>query len=131
MISTLRRSLSGTRLARFGSVGVVATLVHSGVLALLQAGFDRPRGEANLMGFLVAFVVSMSGQQRFTFQDRLQGRRLNGLGLMILLAINAAAAYGLGMIADQGWVVVLPLLPALINFVLLYLFCGSQIFTSR
>lgn len=131
MIASLRRSISAARLARFGSVGAVATLVHGGVLALLQSGLGRSGGEANLIGFLVAFVVSMSGQQRFTFQDRLQGRRLNSRGLLILLAINAAAAYGSGMIAVQGWVLLLPLLPALINFGLLYLFCGSHTFTSR
>lgn len=119
------------RLARFGGVGVIATLVHSAVLILMQVGLGRSRAEANLVGFLVAFVVSMSGQQRFTFQDRLQGRRLNSLGLLILFAINAGAAYGLGLIAHDGWVVVLPLLPAVINYGLLYLFCGSTTFTSR
>jgi len=130
MPTPTRALLGRQRLARFGSVGVVATLVHSGVLALLQAGLGRSRAEANLIGFLVAFVVSMSGQQRFTFQDRLQGRRLNSLGLLILFAINASAAYGLGLIARGGWVVVLPLLPALINYALLYLFCGHPRFRT-
>lgn len=109
----------------------MATLVHFGVLTTLQVAFDRPRQEANLIGFLVAFAVSMTGQQRFTFQDRLEGRRLSGPGLLILFLINATAAFGLGMVA-KGWlVVILPILPALINYVLLYAFSGSRTFTAR
>lgn len=112
-------------------MGAVATLVHSGLLGTLQLAFDRPRQEANLIGFLVAFAVSMTGQQRFTFQDRLEGRRLNGLGLLILFLINAAAAFWLGMVAKGWMVLVLPLLPALINYILLYAFSGSRTFTTR
>lgn len=130
MIASLRQSISAARLARFGSVGAVATLVHGGVLALLQSGLGRSGGEANLGGFLVAFAVSMAGQQRFTFQDRLQGKRLNALGLVILFLTNAAAAYTLGSLARGGWVVALPLLPALINYVLLYLLCGHPRFRT-
>lgn len=130
MALRLPSALSGHRLARFGSVGVVATLVHSAILLLLQAGLGRSAGEANLAGFLVAFVVSMAGQQRFTFQDRLQGRRLNSLGLLILFLINAAAAFSLGSIARGGWLVMLPLLPAVINYLLLHLFSGHPRFRT-
>ncbi|MFZ9753147.1 MAG: GtrA family protein [Cyanobium sp.] len=117
------------RLARFGSVGVVATLVHASLLALLL-GLQRSQGEANLIAFLAAFAVSMLGQQRYTFQDRLQGRRINSLGLLILFLINASAAFGLGSLARGGLLLLLPLLPALINYVLLYVFSGNSRFRT-
>ncbi len=131
MSSGIRLAWKQHRLARFGSVGLMATVVHASVLALLQAGFGRSRAEANLIGFLVAFAVSLIGQQRFTFNDRLQGRRLNSLGVLILFLINAAAAFGLGQVVQGGFVVLLPLLPALINYCLLYIFSGSRIFTRH
>lgn len=116
------------RVARFGLVGVAATLLHAGVLTLLKTGLQMATGPANLIGFLVAFGLSMYGQQRFTFQDRLQGQRMNGLGLGILFIINALAAWLLGSNARGGWIVVLPLLPAAINYGLLYCFSGHQRF---
>jgi|GEM_PF-1919088 putative flippase GtrA len=119
------------RLARFGAVGIVATAVHAATLAALKVGFQISTGPANLAGFLVAFSVSMAGQQRFTFNDRLQGKRINLAGLAILFLINAVAALLLGHLAKAGWVVLLPVLPAVINYILLYLFSGSSLFRSR
>jgi putative flippase GtrA len=130
MATTIWRRFSRHRLARFGSVGVVATLVHASLLALLLLGLERSRGEANLIAFLAAFAVSMLGQQRYTFQDRLQGRRINSLGLLILFLINASAAFGLGSLARGGLLLLLPLLPALINYVLLYVFSGNPRFRT-
>jgi putative flippase GtrA len=122
--------ISNNRLTRFLSVGVIATLVHAGILALLQTGLGLPRGEANLIGFVVAFIFSMAGQQRFTFNDRLQGKHLNAFGLLILFVVNATAAFGLGSLAKGGLVILLPLLPAVINYVLLYMFSGNSLFRS-
>jgi putative flippase GtrA len=130
LATTIWRRFSRHRLARFGSVGVVATLVHASLLALLLLGLERSRGEANLIAFLAAFAVSMLGQQRYTFQDRLQGRRINSLGLLILFLINASAAFGLGSLARGGLLLLLPLLPALINYVLLYVFSGNPRFRT-
>jgi hypothetical protein len=73
----------------------------------------------------------MYGQQRFTFNDRLQGQRINTFGLTILFLINASAALLLGHLAKAGWVVLLPILPAVINYLLLYTFSGSPIFRGR
>ena len=116
------------RIARFGAVGIVATTVHAATLAILKVGLQIGTGPANLIGFLVAFSVSMVGQQRFTFSDRLQGQRINTIGLTILFLINALAALLLGHLAKAGWVVILPIVPAVINYVLLYMFSGSAIF---
>lgn len=119
------------RLARFGAVGIVATAVHATTLAALKVGLHISTGPANLAGFLVAFGVSMAGQQRFTFNDRLQGKHINLAGLAILFLINALAALLLGHLAKAGWVVLLPVLPAVINYILLYLISGSALFRSR
>jgi putative flippase GtrA len=119
------------RIARFGVVGIVSTAVHAAILTMLKFGLQIGTGQANLIGFLVAFVVSIYGQQRFTFNDRLQGQRINNFGLTILFLINASAALLLGQLAKDGWVVMLPILPAVINYLLLYLFTGSPIFRAR
>jgi putative flippase GtrA len=118
------------RLARFGIVGVAATLVHATTLTLLKTLFQLGTGPANLLGFVISFGVSMYGQQRFTFNDRLQGKTLNGFGLFILFLINALAALGLGSATKGGWVAILPLLPAVINYALLYIFSGSRYFRT-
>ena len=118
------------RIARFGAVGIASTAVHAAILTTLKIGLQIGTGPANLVGFLAAFGVSMYGQQRFTFNDRLQGQRINTVGLAILFLINALAALLLGQIAKAGWVIMLPILPAVINYLLLYLFSGSAPFRS-
>jgi putative flippase GtrA len=119
------------RIARFGAVGIASTAVHAAILTTLKIGLQLGTGPANLVGFLAAFGVSMYGQQRFTFNDRLKGQRINTVGLAILFLINALAALLLGQIAKAGWVVLLPILPAVINYLLLYIFSGSPIFRGR
>jgi len=118
------------RFARFSAVGIASTAVHAAILTTLKIGLQIGTGPANLVGFLAAFGVSMYGQQRFTFNDRLQGQRINTVGLAILFLINALAALLLGQIAKAGWVIMLPILPAVINYLLLYLFSGSAPFRS-
>ena len=115
------------RIARFGAVGILATAVHAAILTALQFGLQISTGPANLISFILAFGVSMYGQQRFTFNDRLQGQRINNFGLSILFLINASAALLLGHLAKAGWGVLLPILPAVINYLLLYLFTGSTL----
>ena len=119
------------RIARFGAVGIASTAVHAAILTTLKIGLQIGTGPANLVGFLAAFCVSMYGQQRFTFNDRLQGQRINTFGLTILFLINASAALLLGHLAKAGWVVLLPILPAVINYLLLYTFSGSSLFRGR
>ncbi len=57
------------RLIRFGIVGVGATLVHIGV-ALLSLNYiiNSPQ-ISNAIGFLVAFIVSFTGQYFWTFKS--------------------------------------------------------------
>jgi putative flippase GtrA len=119
------------RLVRFGIVGVAATLVHGLVLFALSSVLRLDSGLSNLLGFITAFVLSVNAQQAFTFADRLDSQRLNARAVSILFAINAVAAFYLGG-ALQGWAaVVLPLVPAGINYVLYYLFSGRSSFKSQ
>ena len=119
------------RIARFGAVGIASTAVHAAILTTLKIGLQIGTGPANLVGFLAAFGVSMYGQQRFTFNDRLQGQRINNFGRSILFIMNAFAALLLGNLAKAGWVVMLPIMPAVINYLLLYTFSGSPLFRGR
>ncbi|WP_018633674.1 GtrA family protein [Neomegalonema perideroedes] len=60
---------------RFTLVGIAATLCHLLVaLALPAAGMGAER--ANLLAFLVAFLLSFGGHSRFSFQGH--GRRRGG-----------------------------------------------------
>ncbi len=119
------------RLVRFGIVGGAATLVHGLVLFLLSSVLGLNSALSNLLGFVIAFVVSLNAQQAFTFADRLDSQRLNSRAVSILFAINAVAAFFLGG-ALRGWTaIVLPLIPAGINYVLYYLFSGLASFKSQ
>lgn len=69
-------------LARFGGVGVIATLVH---LAVAAAAFivwpTVSPFVANLMAFIVAFQVSFWGHRRFTFRKDGRAHRFFVLAL--------------------------------------------------
>ena len=63
------RYRSGARIARFGLVGVAATLTHALVLwAAVEFAGIRPTF-ATLLGFFTAFCVSYSGHYHFTFRS--------------------------------------------------------------
>lgn len=81
---------------------------------------------ANVLAFSIAFIVSFILQQRFTFSDRLQGKRLNALAALIIFAANIIAAGVLGLFADLEFSFLLPLAPAAINYSLYYLFSGLE-----
>ena len=58
------------RLARFALVGVGATLVHAGVLAILVSGLSMRPSQATVVGFLAAVNVSYFGHYYLTYQSR-------------------------------------------------------------
>ena len=61
---------SWRRLVRFVAVGCAAAAVHFAVVVLLVENHVAPPLAANVIGWLVAFVVSFLGQHRLTFGDR-------------------------------------------------------------
>lgn len=58
------------RLVRFVAVGCAAAAVHFGTVVLLVETHSARPLAANVVGWLLAFVVSFAGQHRLTFGDR-------------------------------------------------------------
>lgn len=58
---------TGRQLVRFGFVGVAATAVHSAVALAYLAWFGSGALAANLLGFAIAFFVSLSGNMAWVF----------------------------------------------------------------
>ena len=58
------------QLGRFGTVGVIATLVHLGVAWIVARGFNVTPFAANTFGFLAAFGCSYLGHFYWTFGHR-------------------------------------------------------------
>jgi putative flippase GtrA len=56
------------RVASFVAVGCAAAAVHLGVVIALVDGFGQLPLAANIVGWLVAFVVSFSGHWLLTFR---------------------------------------------------------------
>ena len=114
------------RLARFAGVGVMATLIHYVVLESLFRIWQL-LALANVAAFLIACAFSFTVQQRFTFRDRLQGKRLNHRALLLFFCLNAAINWAGGLAAVQfGWYrPLLPLLAAVVNF------CSYWLMSSR
>ena len=56
--------------ARFFLVGIVATLIHMIVAAILIASFSVPVFLSNLIAFLVAFLFAFSGHYIWTFRKK-------------------------------------------------------------
>lgn len=84
-------------LARFGGVGVLATLVHSAVY-VLSLGALAPQA-ANVAGFLVAAGVSFFGHRHFSFRTAADRRTPMRASLL-----RFAVASGIGFCLNAGFV---------------------------
>lgn len=94
-------------LARFGGVGVIATLVHLGVAGLaLMVWPDMSPFLANLIAFLVAFQVSFWGHRRFTFRRSGRAHRFFVLAFAGFALNNGVLAALLGLTALNGIVAI-------------------------
>ena len=116
------------RLAKFGLVGLMATAVHAGVLLALVRSSWLPAGPANVIAFVIAFALSTTWQQRFTFADRLGGQLLKKRSVLLLFSVNATLAYGLGSLAKGPLLPLLALVPPVVNYSLLHLLSGHPRF---
>ncbi|KEF41184.1 MAG: hypothetical protein ER33_12855 [Cyanobium sp. CACIAM 14] len=87
-------------------------------------------GAANLLSFLIAFAFSFKAQQVFTFKDRLGTQQLNLSALILIFLFNAGAALTLGALLQGRSRLLLPLLPAAINYVLFYVTSGLALFRN-
>ncbi|MCH2093551.1 MAG: GtrA family protein [Rhodobacteraceae bacterium] len=88
---------------RFGAVGLVATVVHTGVALVVHAELGLTPQVANLCGYALAVWVSYIGHARFTFAvtrwQRAQFLRFVTVSLAALLTSSAVTALGTYM----GW----------------------------
>lgn len=116
------------RLVRFGLVGVLATLIHMGVLLFILHWTLLSTGPANVVAFVTAFACSTSLQQQFTFSDRLAGQGLKKRSVFILFLVNACAAYLLGSQARGQAILFLAFVPPVLNYSLLHFFSGHPLF---
>lgn len=81
------------RIARFGAVGVVNTLIgYSAILVALAAGLTNL--QANVLGFAVGLAVSFALNSRWTFQARSNGETL----ARYLLVFACAYAINIGVL---------------------------------
>jgi putative flippase GtrA len=112
------------RILRFGSVGLVSTGIHAACLILLSSLTSLGGGLANVISFVIAFAFSFKAQQVFTFSDRLGKQQLNLLAMAVLFVFNIVAAMALGAFLHDRYRVLLPLVPAVINYVLFYVTSG-------
>lgn len=81
-----------TQFAKFGVVGIVATLLHVAVYALLIESAEFPAQAANVTGFVAAVLVSFAGHTRWTFDK-------SGSGVFIKFFITAVTGIGLNSAA--------------------------------
>ncbi|WP_295430421.1 GtrA family protein [uncultured Thiodictyon sp.] len=86
--------------ARFGVVGVIATLVHTAVAWCLVAVGGAGAFQANWLAFILAFCLSFTGHYHWTFRTRTHWRR--ALGRFFLVSVSAFALNNL-MLAILLW----------------------------
>ena len=99
--------LEGQRVLKFGSVGIIATLVHYGV----ATGFAELAGVgmvfANLLGWLVGLVVSWYGHRHFTFSKAEFGRASPLMFAAIsvfAISISSGVAYVMHQLATPPYI---------------------------
>lgn len=94
-------------LARFGGVGMVATVVHLGVAALAFFLWpDISPFVANLAAFLLAFQVSYYGHRRFTFRKDGSASRFFVLALGGFVLNNGVLAFLLALTTLDGFITI-------------------------
>ncbi len=101
---------------RYVAVGVLNTLVHWGVFALLFYLAACGQASSNLAGFAVAVTFSFFVNAHVTFGSRVTLRRY-----VLYVAFMALLAFAFGALAEQ---VALPPLFTLVGFSLTSLVCG-------
>ncbi len=87
-IHTSNRSLATpiTRLSLYGLVGIVAAIVHAGIL--LALGLLMPLWAANPLAFLAASIAGYLGHARYTFRPETGGQRFARRWLVIQYVVN-------------------------------------------
>ena len=119
------------RLSRFVSIGLVSTLVHYLALGLFVF-VNLELWISNLLAFTLAFMLSFSWQQRYTFGDRLgSNSHLNQKALIMIFLVNLFFSGVSAKLVGNKLAFGLPLLPAFCNYFLYYISAGSQFFKAK
>jgi putative flippase GtrA len=101
---------------RYVSVGVINTLIHWAVFAIIFYGLDANQAVSNLLGFAVAVTFSFFVNARFTFSSDATAVRY-----LLYVAFMGALA------ATFGWLAELWALPPIVTLALfsgVSLVCG-------
>jgi putative flippase GtrA len=117
------------RLASFISVGVFATLVHASILVVIT-GSGHAAWIANPLGFLGGFLASFTLQQRLTFRDRLAGSVLTPQAGILIFMVNLVLSAVIAPLSGR-FLIMLPLLPALVNYCLYFSLSGMPRFRRK
>jgi len=89
-----------SQMAKFASVGLVATGVHALVYAFLGGLEPISPLQANFLAFLVAFIFSYVGHFKFTFAKEMDGRSLQrSFGVQARFFTVALSGLGLNSVA--------------------------------
>lgn len=89
--------------ARFGLVGMAATVVHILVVSLLLAETVTPPLVANTLAFLTAFSISFTGNYLWTFRSPGAPSRAMRRFLVISVSAFAVNTFILAAILRTGW----------------------------
>ncbi|WP_286933853.1 GtrA family protein [Leclercia sp. UBA5958] len=82
--------------SRYVSIGVINTLIHWGVFALLMHLLNTGQSVANLAGFCVAVTFSFFMNAKYTFKAE-----ATGLRYIIFVSFMGFLAFATGKIADH------------------------------
>lgn len=88
------------QLAKFGVVGVVATVIDFGVMNLLHYGMHIDILIANTAGFVISLIFNYVASMKFVFEHREDMSRRREFAVFVVLSI-------VGLLLNDGIVVAL------------------------
>lgn len=88
------------QLAKFGVVGVVATVIDFGVMNVLHYGMHLDILIANTVGFIISLIFNYLASMKFVFEHREGMSRRREFSIFVVLSI-------IGLLLNDGIVVAL------------------------
>tara|TARA_A100001518_G_C1224198_1_gene70754 strand:+ start:3188 stop:3580 length:393 start_codon:yes stop_codon:yes gene_type:complete len=114
---------------KFVSVGLLATLVHALIFLIFLEKFRINEQISNLIGFIFAFIVSYTGQRKWTFSERIVTHKIKSqvkffLSSLLSLILNMLWVYItvhiLGLHASYATLGMIFITPIIIYMILNY-----------
>lgn len=88
------------QLAKFGVVGVIATVIDFGVMNLLHYGLHLDILIANTAGFIISLVFNYAASMKFVFEHRDGISRTREFTIFLILSV-------IGLLLNDGIVLIL------------------------